>query len=422
VYRITPEDRVLQWFSPNFDGWHCDVMLGLTAGATLVIAPPPHECIGASLMRILRVEAVTVALLTPTAWQTIGADELRGLTALRLAGTAGEVCPAATVARLSAPGRRVLNLYGPAEAAVWSTWHDCHPEAGDPPIGTAIPNRHAYVLDAAGRPVAAGEVGELWLGGLGIGRYLHQPRLMRSRFRPDPLAIRPGQLMYATGDLCRWRADGRIDYVGRTDRQVKIRGQRIELEEIERVLGALPGISHAGVHLVDERLVARVVAGPGAQGIDPESIRSALRGRLHSAMVPAVIEVVDRPELSTTGKLAPLGQPVTRQPIPVTSQQTARPTAPRPRPRPVVDAKDEARLIWRLARTFASCLEVPQTRVRVDSDFFDLGGDSLSVAELLTAVEDDLGVVLDVASLVSQATPQGIAHTILERRAAPSAA
>jgi acyl carrier protein len=108
--------------------------------------------------------------------------------------------------------------------------------------------------------------------------------------------------------------------------------------------------------------------------------------------------------------------------IPVTSQQTAaQPKAPRPRPRPVVDAKDEARLIWRLARTFASCLEVPQTRVRVDSDFFDLGGDSLSVAELLTAVEDDLGVVLDVASLVSRATPQGIAHAILERRAAPSA-
>jgi amino acid adenylation domain-containing protein len=421
VYRLGSGDRLLQWFSPNFDGWPADLVLALTSGATLVLAPAAAECVGPTLLRTLRESSITSAQLTPSAWQTVDLTDLPGL---RLVAAAGEVCTEATIRRLAAPGRRVLNLYGPAEAAVWATWHECHPDQGDPPIGVAIPNKHTYVLDPAGRPVQVGKVGELWIGGIGVGRYLNQPELMRSRFRPDPLAARPGQLMYATGDLCRWRPDGRLDYLGRRDRQVKVRGQRVELEEVERVLAAAPGITHARVHVDDGQLVATVVVAADGR-FDEATVRQFLRSRLHSGMVPTAFRVAAAASLSATGKLdlrpgsdGARTQPAPQRPAPVPAgpvlrQRTAMPVAS-------PDARMETRLVWQLAQMFAACLRLPQTAIRAHSDFFTLGGDSLSVAELLTAVEDRYRVALDMSSIVSAPTPERIARAIHERRALQS--
>ncbi|MGI8328759.1 amino acid adenylation domain-containing protein [Actinomadura scrupuli] len=417
IFRLTPDDRVLQWFSPNFDGWPFDVVLALTAGVRLVLAPSAQVCVGSALHRILRDEAITVAALTPSAWRTITTGDLLKL---RIAATAGEVCTAELVDRLAAPRRRVLNLYGPAEATVWSTWHECEPGEGEPPIGRPIINKQAYVLTPEGRPAGTGVVGELWIGGVGVGRYVRQIDLTRQRFRPDPLGTPPGRLMYATGDLCRWREDGSLEFVGRADRQVKIRGQRIELGEVERVLSAAPGISNASVRIEGDRLVATVVSADGA--FDEKKVREHLSGKLHSGMIPAVFTLTDAPALSVTGKLL-LGDadgvtvPVVHAEPPRPVQRFSRislPVGP-PASSPVVppDPKRRTRLVWQIARLFAGCLTLPQRRVRTDSDFFLLGGDSLTFAEFLTAIEDEHLAVLEVDEVIATPTPEGIAELVL---------
>jgi acyl carrier protein len=402
VYRVTPDDRVLQWFSPHFDGWPFDLVTALTAGAQLVMAPTAGRCVGPILRDTLREHGVTVATLTPTAWQSC--PDLGDLPALRLAASAGEPLRAGLVGELSAPGRRVLNLYGPAEAAIWSTWHDCRPADGDPPIGVPITNRRLYLLTAAGRPAPDGVVGELWIGGAGVGRYLRQPDLMQAGFAPDPLAEAPGELMYATGDLCRRRPDGSLDHVGRADRQIKLRGQRIEPEEIERALEAVAGVQSAVVELVEGRLVARVVPEPGAE-VDAGVLTHHLRERLHSAMLP-VIHVGGRTGMSLTGK---------RFVVAVDRADVRGPACPAHDPRPGRTSTAGRRLTvltWSIARLIASRLQIPQTQIRADTDFFTLGGDSLSLSELLVAIEDDFDVVLALDDVLAQPSPAQIARLV----------
>ncbi len=432
VFRLSPDDRVLQWFSPNFDGWPFDAVLALTAGVRLVLAPSAQVCVGAALHRVLVGEAITVATLTPSAWRTIATDDLARL---RIAATAGEVCTGELADQLAAPHRRVLNLYGPAETAIWATWHECASGTGEPPIGRPIANKHAYVLTSEGRPAGIGEVGELWIGGIGIGRYLRRIELTRQRFRPDPLATVPGRLMYATGDLCRWREDGALDYLGRADRQVKVRGQRIELEEVERVLSAAPGVTHASVRLDGDRLAATVVLGDGE--FDERKVRDHLSGRLHSGMIPSRFVVAAAPVFSATGKLridharegsaartdapdpAPLPEPplVPEPPLPAPPLPASLVSVP-PFPTPPVpaapaDPRPRTRLVWQVARLFASCLSVPQRKVRNDSDFFLMGGDSLSFAELLAAIEDECQASLDAHEVIASPTPEEIAQLML---------
>ncbi|MEU7632096.1 amino acid adenylation domain-containing protein [Nocardia sp. NPDC049220] len=411
VFRATRADRILQWFSSNFDGWHFDMITGLTSGATLVLAPEANVCTGPVLSGIVRDEAITIAGLTPSAWQTVACDQLSGL---RIAAAAGESFPAALVRRLAAPNRRVLNLYGPAEGAIWSTWHECHADEGDPPIGEPIVNKYTYVLDSDGRPAVSGETGELWIGGLGIGRYLHQPNLMRERFRPDPLAACAGRLMYATGDLCRWRPDGRLEYVGRTDRQVKVRGQRIELEEVERLLLSTPGIRHAAVAIDGEHLHATVVT--DATEFDEAAVKAYLRGRLHSAMVPATFRVVDEPRLSINGKLR-LPQVDVVSPIVGAAPAAATGAAASMSERHTTSVRwTHTRLVWALAQLFASCLQLPQAQIRDNSDFFELGGDSLSLVELVASIEQQLDLIVAVDSILESSTPADLADHLLAQR------
>lgn len=408
VYRVTPDDRVLQWFSPHFDGWPFDLVTALTAGAQLVLAPTAGRCVGPALRDTLREHGVTVATLTPTAWRSC--PDPGTLPALRLAASAGEPLRAGLVGELAAPGRRILNLYGPAEAAIWSTWHECHPADGDPPIGVPIPNRRLYLLTAAGRPAPHGVVGELWIGGAGVGRYLGQPELMQAGFAPDPLAGAPGELMYATGDLCRRRSDGSMDYIGRADRQIKLRGQRIEPEEIERALEAVPGVQNAVVELVEGRLIARVVPVPGAD-LDPAALTEHLRARVHSAMVP-VIHVGGRTGMSLTGKrlVVAVDHGGGRAEARADSRDRTRHVHD---PRPGRgSSRRHTVLTWSIARLIASQLQIPQAEIRAGTDFFTLGGDSLSLSELLVAIEDGFGVVLALDDVLAEPSPVQLARLV----------
>ena len=255
-----PDSRVLQFASPAFDASIFEMALALGSGGMLCI-PPPELLPGPELNDYLRREQVSIVTLTPTA---LAAMPDEPLPALRTVNAAGEACPAALVSRW-ARGRRFFNLYGPTEASIWSTYAECTHQGGKPPIGRPIQNVRAYILDAHGGPVPIGVPGEIWLGGVGLAReYLNRPELTAERFQTIVIGGVP-QRLYRTGDRGRLLADGNIDFLGRADSQVKIRGHRIELGEVEEALRSHPGLSDTVVivredHPGDRRLVGYVTA------------------------------------------------------------------------------------------------------------------------------------------------------------------
>ncbi len=317
---------------------------------------------------------VTHLQCTPSMARMIATNpEARG--ALAKVGTlmlGGEALPGTLVADLrAATGARLLNMYGPTETTIWSTVEEVGAPETTTNIGTPIANTQVYVLDGALRPVPPGVAGELWIGGEGVARgYWQRPDLTADRFRDNPFH---GGRMYGTGDLVAWRADGRLDFLGRADHQVKLRGHRIELGEIEAALEALPGVAQA-VALAredqpgDVRLVA-YVSGAG----DEETLRSALADRLPAHMVPARILRLGSIPLTPNGKVdrkalpAPQAVAVAVAPAPM----AAAPAAPLVH-RPGVAAEIAA--VWQKA------LGVPQV---VPSDnFFALGGHSLLAVQV----------------------------------------
>jgi amino acid adenylation domain-containing protein len=409
IFRIGPHDRVLQFLSPNFDGCIADIVLALLSGAMLVVAPTVHLMVGPPLIRLLREQRITTVILTPSVWAALPEAELPDL---RIAAAAGERLPAALVARWSRPGRRFLNLYGPAETAVLATWHECSDSATTPPIGRPVANKRTYVLDEQLRPIPIGQHGELCIGGLGIGRYLSRPELMEERFAIDPVGGTPGQLIYRTGDICRWLPDGSLEYLGRRDRQVKIRGQRVELEEIEKVIEKIPGVAASTVYEREGQLHALIVA--ERHGLDESTIREQLVRRLHSGMIPTTFTVVDKLPLTTNGKVnrgsvaeltqEPATHPALRAPNDAHALNTDIDISPQ-----------HSRLTWRISQIFADCLNLSQQRVKANSDFFSLGGDSLAMATFLTNLERETETLVDVRNLLNDPTPTGIATHIVGR-------
>jgi amino acid adenylation domain-containing protein len=398
VLRIAPTDRVLQYLSPNFDGCFFEILAALSAGATLVVAPSSRLVAGPPLWRTLRDRRVSTVVLTPSVWAALPEDPLPDL---RIACAAGERLPAPVAARWSAPGRRFLNLYGPAETAVWATWHEVTDPLTAPPIGRPVANKRVYVMDEHLRPLGIGQSGELCVGGTGVGRYLSRPDLMEERFAVDPFATRTGELMYRTGDVGRRLPDGSLAYLGRHDRQVEIRGRRVELEEIERVLETAPGVRECAVTAHEGRLTATVV--PAGNDVDEATIRQYLAARLHTGMQPAAMVVVANLPRTAVGKR--------EQPLVSTAVPAAAP-APAGSDTAVV-GEAPALATWRLTRIFADCLDVAPQNVKSDTDFFSAGGDSLALSELIARTEEEFGVELDIDDLLAKPAPEALASSIL---------
>jgi amino acid adenylation domain-containing protein len=415
VLRVAPTDRVLQFLSPNFDGCFFEILAALSTGATLVFAAPSRLVVGPPLLRTLRDRRVSTVVFTPSVWAALPDDPLPDL---RIACAAGERLPAPVAARWSAPGRRFLNLYGPAETAVWATWHEVTDPVTAPAIGRPVANKRVYVVDEHLMPVGIGESGELCIGGIGVGRYLSQPHLMQQRFAVDPFATRTGELMYRTGDIGRRLPDGALEYLGRRDRQVKIRGQRIELEEVERVLETAPGVRECAVSAHEGRLTATIV--PAGENIDEADIRQYLSARLHSGMMPATMVTVATLPRTAVGKRQ---QPLASTATPDVQAVTV--PAPAPPAQPVVaPARTEAPAsagegaasslaTWRLSRIFAECLDIPAQTVRTDTDFFSIGGDSLALSALIARTEEEFGVELDIDELLAKPAPGPLAESVL---------
>ncbi|WP_093535744.1 non-ribosomal peptide synthetase [Stenotrophomonas rhizophila] len=416
-YRIGPQARILQKTPATFDVSVWEFFLPLISGATLVIASPGLHRDPQALTRLIAAERITTLHFVPSmldAWLAV--PDLRGLP-LQQVFTSGEALDAGLRDRFHARVDAELhNLYGPTEAAVdVSYWPASRDDRSDPvPIGHPVWNTRLYVLDAQLRALPAGVPGDLYLGGVQLARgYLGREDLTAERFLDDPHV--PEGRLYRTGDRARWRDDGALEYLGRSDHQVKLRGLRIELGEIESALRGLPGVARAEVLLRDQDpgMPARLVAYVSGDALNAGSLRSVLGTQLPEYMVPAAIVVVQAWPVTANGKLD-------RAALPLPDTHAAGRSAQTP--------TEQA-----LAELFQQVLGLAAPAA-ADADFFSLGGDSLSAVHLLLAIQQrwqqdpGLGAVFATPTVVGlaarleaplQDTDHGLAPVITLARGEP---
>ncbi|MFX0575196.1 amino acid adenylation domain-containing protein [Nocardia nepalensis] len=365
---VDANSRVLQVASPSFDASVFEALMAFGSGGASVVAPP--EVFGGSaLAELIAAEQVTHMVITPSALATIDPAEV---SSVRVLAVAGEAVGAELVERWCAD-RTMVNLYGPTEFTIWATG-SAPLVAGTPvTIGAPIRGAAVLVLDDRLRPVPVGVTGELYLAGPALARCYHaRPSLTASRFIANPFG-EPGEFMYRTGDLVRWiRATGQaleLEYIGRTDFQVKVRGQRIELGEIDAVLGRADGVDFAVTLGVpgptgSTALAAYLVRKPGVE-LDIARVRAVAADTLPAYMVPAAFVVLDAIPLNAVGKLDRKALP---EPVFVVEETEYR--AP-------TTATEEV-----LAQLYAELLG--RDKVGVDDSFFALGGDSILAIQLVS--------------------------------------
>ncbi len=379
VFSIQAESRILQFSSSGFDASVFEIVMALCHGASLHLPESGAVVIGDALAQAMTNQRISHATLPPAV--LAGLPESDGLDSVHTLIVAGDAL-GGELARRWARGRRLINAYGPTEATVWATMHECSAEeSGSPPIGRPIANTWIYILDGNGEPVPAGVTGELYIGGAGVARgYLSRPGLTAERFVQDPYAAEPGARMYRTGDLGRRRSDGTIEFAGRNDYQVKVRGFRIELGEVEAVLEQHPGIKQA-VAVVreenpgDKRLVAYVVS--GAKRLEVSQIREWLAGKLPEYMRPSAFVLLKNLPLTSNGK-------IDRGALPAPARHRA--ALDRIYDAPATAAEEMLANIW------AEVLHIDGAGSR--DNFFHLGGDSLLAAQVSSRIHARSGVAL----------------------------
>ncbi len=386
--------RVLQFASLSFDAAAWELCTTLTRGGTLVLPDDAQRTPGEPLADFVAAARIDVMCLPPavlSAWPVARAMPA-GVTVI----TAGEACPPELVARWSA-GSRMLNAYGPTETTVCATVSEPL-TGGKPPIGRPLAGTVVYVLSPALQPVCAGVTGELYVGGAGLAvGYLGRPGLTAGRFVADPFGA-PGARMYRTGDLVRWLPDGTLEYAGRADDQVKIRGFRVEPGEIETVLLGHPGVDRAVVMVRedrpgDKRLTGYVV--PAGEAPAAADLKSYVRASLPDYMVPAAFVTLTELPLTSNGKVDRKALPAPRL-GPVEEGQEGQ-EGPEPR------TEQEAAL----CAVFADVLGCE--RVGAGSDFFDLGGDSISSIQLVSRART-AGYVITAQDVFTHRTPHALAR------------
>ncbi|MEU6716645.1 amino acid adenylation domain-containing protein [Nonomuraea sp. NPDC046802] len=382
--RFAGHRRVLLHSPHTFDAATYEVWTPLLNGGTVVIAPPGP--LAPETIPRGRLDAVW---LTAELFRTLADLAPDALAQAGEIWAGGDVLAPEAVRRVR--GVQVVNGYGPTETTTFATSHRLPRDvAGGPvPIGRPLDNTRVYVLDARLRPAPVGVVGELYVAGTGLARgYLGRAGMTAERFVADPFAA--GERMYRTGDLARWTFGGELEFAGRVDGQVKIRGHRVEPGEVAAVLEGCPGVERAVVTAEAGRLVAYVV--PGAV---LERARAHAAARLPAYLLPAQYVPLDRLPLTPHGKLD-------RAALPAPSAPAARGTARTERER-------------KLCGLFAEVL--PAREAGPDSDFFACGGDSLLAMRLMASIENVLGVRASVAALFEAPTPAGLAVRL--DRAAP---
>ncbi|HEV2702456.1 MAG TPA: amino acid adenylation domain-containing protein, partial [Steroidobacteraceae bacterium] len=376
---ITSRSRVLQLASLNFDVSVSEILMALSHGATLVVAPAAALS-GEGLRELLVKQRITHLSLTPSVLATVPkTDDL----ALQCVVVGGETCAPELIAKWSAD-LRLINAYGPTESSVCTTMSA--PLHGGQPaqIGTPLEGTRVYVLDAALEPAPIGVDGELYIAGCGLARgYLQRPALTAERFVPDPHGA-AGSRMYRTGDVVRWTEDGVLEYLGRADAQVKVRGHRIELGEIEAALNAQAPVERAAVAVREYRstgkyLAAYVVLRAG-QSLDVEGLRAGLAEQLPGHMIPAVFMALPALPLGATGKLD-------RHALPELSATASTGS----------DEPPQTPTEVRLAAIWCQVLQCEQ--VGRAENFFHSGGHSLLALQVVARVRDSFGLELPLKTV-----------------------
>jgi amino acid adenylation domain-containing protein len=387
AFRIRPGSRILQFSPLSFDASVWETFMALANGATLCLAPQEVLANGIDLTRLLRNAAITNVTLPPSVLRVLPADDLPDL---KTVISAGEACTPDLVARWG-PGRRFFNAYGPTETTVCASMFLCDPnDPQPPPIGKPIANTKLYILDANMQPVPVGVPGELHVGGISLARgYLNHPEMTEAKFVPNP--FEPGDRLYNSGDLVKFRPDGNIVFLGRIDHQVKVRGFRIELGEIENTLANHPQVREAVLAAREDqpgqqRLVAYIVS----ETETPPTIgqlRSYLRQSLPEYMLPSAFLFLDAFPLSPSGK-------VDRQTLPAPEGLRPDLEAEFVAPRNEIEAQ--------LAEIGAQLLGLDC--IGVFDNFFSLGGHSLLATQFISRVRESFQVELPLRTLFEHPT------------------
>lgn len=410
VYDVRRTDRVYQGMTLAFDFSIEEVWPTWAVGATLVAGPTDSRRIGPGLADFLDEHRITVLYCVPTVLSTIDRD----LPFVRSLLVGGEACPAELVERWSTRDRRMLNTYGPTEGTVTATWGELEPGRAVT-IGRPLPTYHIRMLDEDRRPVPSGDVGEICIGGPGVARgYLNRPELTAEKFLVDSTV--PGGRLYRTGDLGRVAPNGEIEYLGRADSEVKVRGHRVDLGEIESIILGDRDVAAAAVNLQrmdsgESELVAFLTWRGEPQGVEAMRNRIAeqLRERLPSYMVPAFLEVLTDLPLMPSGK-------IDRKALP-------KPGGSRLVRASASHAVAETDLEREIAQVWAKAFGMDAARLSVTADFFlELGGHSLLAAQTASLLrETGFAAAVSVADLYSHPTVRQLAQMLDAASGTPGA-
>lgn len=370
-FDLTADDRMLQFSSIGFDASVPEIFGPLCVGATVCLITSGEMLPGPGLLAALHRYQITNIILPPSVLAQLPADELPHLRTLIVAG---ERCTQEIVDRWGR-GRRFINAYGPTECTVCTSMAECRPHNEDCSIGVPIDNVCAYVLDEHLQLTPVGVPGELCIGGEGLARgYLNLPELTQARFIPDPFASNPSARLYKTGDRCRWRSDGKLEYLDRIDDQVKVNGHRIELGEVETALARHPQVRQCAVTIRETNFGERDLVGyiVCTNGITPPAceLRGFLEQSLPGYMLPSAYVTLDSLPTNVNHK-------VDRSALPEPSVE--RPELERP------FAPPRTRLEQELAEIWSEVLGI--SPVGIHDDFFALGGASMKSLRIVAKMQ-----------------------------------
>ncbi|MES2390948.1 MAG: amino acid adenylation domain-containing protein [Acidobacteriota bacterium] len=371
LLQLSERDRLLAVTTISFDIAGLEIWLPLLAGAQVVLASRETAIDGAALLRLFERFDITCMQATPVTWRLLLEAGWRGKVGFQ-AVCGGEAMPPELARQLLPAAKRLWNMYGPTETTIWSTAHEVKNGTEPILIGRPLANTQCYILDEQMQPVPVGVTGELFIGGDGLAvGYLNRPELTAEKFVADPFRGEAAR-MYRTGDLARYRADGNIECLGRIDHQIKLRGYRVELGEIEAALKELPGVAQAVVvahedAAGDKRLAGYLIA--SGKPLQAPELRARLRLSLPNYMVPSTFRYMEQFPLTPNGKID------RKQLTPVEVAKS-------------VPTEDCGRALTpieeTLAKIWAEVVDVPQ--VGIHDDFFEIGGNSLLAVRLLTRI------------------------------------